>query len=143
MPAMGLPLRVTIPILAVIAIVFLGVLGVLLKAGFSTEGSAFGPGVRTNGGDTNLQATPAPGPTSASGDVTIPQSGSGPTERLAELNARIAKNPNDADAIFDQAELLRSLQRPRDAASAYRHFLAVAPKDPRAADARAALSILR
>jgi len=116
----------------------------LLKAGLSTEGSAFGPGARTNGGDTNLQATPAPGPSSANEVVTIPQSGSGATGRLAELNGRIARNPRDVDAIFEQAELLRSLQRPGDAASAYRHFLAVAAKnDPREADARAALSALK
>jgi len=143
MPAMGLPPRIAIPVLAVVAILFLGFLGMLLKAGLSTEGSAFGPGARTNGGDTNLQATPAPGPTGAGDLVTIPQSGSGPTGRLAELNGRIARNPHDADAIFEQAELLRSLQRPADAASSYKRFLAVAPKDdPRLADARAALATL-
>jgi hypothetical protein len=139
---MGLPPRIVIPVLTAIAVAFLGFLGLLLKAGFSTEGSAFGPGARTNGGDTNLQATPAPGPSGAGEVVTIPQSGSGATGRLAELNARIARNPADADAIFEQAELLRSLQRPADAASAYRHFLAVAPHDSRAADARAALAVL-
>ena len=143
MPAMGLPPRIAIPVLTVVAVLFLGFLFVLLKAGFSTEGSAFGPGSRTNQGDTNLQATPAPGPTGADEVVTIPQSGSGPTGRLAELNARIASDPHDANALYEQAELLRSLQRPSDATAAYRRFLAVAPHDPRAADARAALAALK
>ncbi|MGB8267414.1 MAG: hypothetical protein WCE44_13885 [Candidatus Velthaea sp.] len=140
---MGLPPRIAIPVLTVVAILFLGFMYVLLKAGFSTEGSAFGPGTRTNGGDTNLQATPAPGPSGESDIVTIPQSGSGPTGRLAELNARIARNPDDADAIFAQAELLRSLRRTTDAIAAFRRFLIVAPNDRRAPDARAALGALQ
>lgn len=56
---MGLPPRIAIPVIAVVGVLFLCVMGYLLYAGLGTTGSAFGPGVH-NGGDTNLQATPAP-----------------------------------------------------------------------------------
>ena len=41
-PARGLPPRIYVPILAVIAVVFLGVMLYLLRIGFGVTGSAFG-----------------------------------------------------------------------------------------------------
>ncbi len=46
---MGLPPRIAIPVLIVFAVVFLGIMGYLLKLGFGTQGSAFGPGATTQG----------------------------------------------------------------------------------------------
>ncbi|HEY1727158.1 MAG TPA: hypothetical protein VGG22_02110 [Candidatus Baltobacteraceae bacterium] len=41
-PSRGLPPRIYLPILAVVAILFLGVMFYLLNAGFRVTGSAFG-----------------------------------------------------------------------------------------------------
>lgn len=80
---MGLPLKVVIPIVAVFAVVFLGIMGYFLKIGFATTGSAFGPGVVRSQGDAKLQATPAPLATDPPGTVMIPQSGTGPANGAA------------------------------------------------------------
>lgn len=74
---MGLPLRVAVPIFIVFAVVLLGVLAYLLRIGFSTTGSAFGPGSAT-GRNAGAPATPAPIATEPPGTFTVPQSGTGP-----------------------------------------------------------------
>jgi Tetratricopeptide repeat len=82
----GLPPRIAIPILAVFAVVFLGVLGWFLRIGFGTTGSAFGPGTTAGSatvaqqGDARMQATPAPIATDPPGTFTVPQTGTGPMQ---------------------------------------------------------------
>jgi regulator of sirC expression with transglutaminase-like and TPR domain len=241
---MGLPPRVVIPIVTVFAVVFLGIMGYFLRIGFGTTGAAFGPtAVVHEQGDSNLQATPVPGPTDPPGTLTIPQSGGGaaapagpdapaaqdapagappgnpvggggpPAPVLALLNdlhARIARNPDDIaalvelgnlyfdaqkfdqaigyyekalkldptnpdvrndeaaalhstghdlealhqidrvlaerphfpQALFNQGIILRSMGRRSDAIASYRAFLAAAPRDPHAGDARSAIKEL-
>ncbi|MGH7715970.1 MAG: hypothetical protein ACREML_08240 [Vulcanimicrobiaceae bacterium] len=46
-PARGLPPRIYLPILAIIAILFLGVMFYLLNTGFRVTGSAFGTSAST------------------------------------------------------------------------------------------------
>ena len=79
---MGLPRRIAIPILVLFAVVFLGAMGLLLRAGFGTTGSAFGPGVQ---GDARMQATPAPLATDAPGTYSVPQTGTGPAKTTQGL----------------------------------------------------------
>ena len=74
----GLPARIALPILAVFAVVFLGILGWFLRIGFGTTGSAFGPGAVSEQGDARIQATPAPIATDPPGTFTVPQTGTGP-----------------------------------------------------------------
>lgn len=77
---MGLPPKVVIPIVAVFAVVFLGIMGYFLRIGFGTTGAAFGPQAQQHEqGDARIAATPVPdaGPTDPPGTVDIPQSGTG------------------------------------------------------------------
>ena len=46
-PERGLPPRIYIPILAVIAVIFLGIMAYLLSIGFRVTGSPFGGSVTT------------------------------------------------------------------------------------------------
>jgi hypothetical protein len=46
-PGRGLPARIYLPILLVIAVVFLGTMGYLLRIGFGVTGSPFGADVNT------------------------------------------------------------------------------------------------
>ena len=76
----GLPPRVVIPIVAVFAVIFLGIMGYFLRIGFGTTGSAFGPQAQVHEqGDARIAATPVPdaAPTDPPGTLDIPQSGTG------------------------------------------------------------------
>src|ERR1700694_2116054 len=119
MGRVGLPARIALPILAVFAVIFLGILGWFLRIGFGTTGSAFGPGSVAEQGDARLQATPVPIATAPPGTFTVPQSGTGPIrgstglpgagvgggtpagppepvmQELAQLWARLARDPKD------------------------------------------------
>ncbi|MGH7707025.1 MAG: hypothetical protein ACREM6_03725, partial [Vulcanimicrobiaceae bacterium] len=64
-PARGLPPRVYIPILAVVAIVFLGIVADFVRIAYGVTGSAIGPGVAASRlpaeqGDARIAATPVP-----------------------------------------------------------------------------------
>lgn len=90
MKDVGLPPKVVVPIVAVFAAVFLGIMGYFLRIGFGTTGAAFGPqAVVHEQGDARIAATPAPeaGPTDPPGTVDIPQSGSGPVAGNPPLTA--------------------------------------------------------
>ena len=63
---MGLPPRIAIPILAVFAVLFLGVLGWFLRIGFGTTGSAFGPGTTAG------SATFDPAKAATTSDIALP-----------------------------------------------------------------------
>jgi len=46
-PERGLPPRIYVPILIVVAVIFLGIMGYLLSVGFRVTGSPFGTSVAT------------------------------------------------------------------------------------------------
>ena len=77
---MGLPPRIALPILAVVAVVFIAIMGYLVKAGSTYGGTALGIGVPADQGDARIQATPAPvkAVTNPPGTFTVPQTGTGP-----------------------------------------------------------------
>jgi tetratricopeptide repeat protein len=151
----GLPARIALPILAVFAVVFLGILGWFLRIGFSTTGSAFGPGSVSEQGDARIQATPAPIATDPPGTFTVPQTGSGPTaggsnalpgagvgggtpagppgpvmQELTQLRARLARNPNDLAALVQLANMEYDAQKFDKAAALYVRALALDPSNP-------------
>lgn len=152
---MGLPLRIAIPILAVFAVVFLGILGWLLRIGFGTTGSAFGPATVAEQGDARIQATPAPIATDPPGTFTVPQTGTGPIaggstalpgagvgggtpagppgpvmEELAQLRARIARNPNDVAALVRLGDMEFDAGKFDKAASYFERALRLDPGNP-------------
>ena len=152
---MGLPARIALPILAVFAVVFLGILGWFLRIGFSTTGSAFGPGSVSEQGDARIQATPAPIATDPPGTFTVPQTGSGPItsgsnalpgagvgggtpagppgpvmQELSQLRARLARNPNDLAALVQLANMEYDAQKFDKAAEFSARALALDPANP-------------
>jgi tetratricopeptide (TPR) repeat protein len=77
---MGLPLRIALPIFAVVAALFIGVMGYFIKVGLGNNGTALGSGAPAEQGDARIAATPAPVAivTDAPGTYTVPQTGTGP-----------------------------------------------------------------
>jgi Tetratricopeptide repeat len=151
----GLPPRVAIPILAVFAVIFLGILGWFLRIGFGTTGSAFGPSGVAQQGDARIQATPAPIATDPPGTFTVPQTGTGPIgggstalpgagvgggtpagppgpvmEELAQLRARLARNPKDLAALVRLGDMEFDAQKFDKAADYYARALALDPTNP-------------
>jgi lipoprotein NlpI len=150
----GLPPRIAIPILAVFAVVFLGILGWFLRIGFGTTGSAFGPTTVAQQGDARIQATPAPIATDPPGTFTVPQTGTGPVrnanalpgagvgggtpagppgpvaEELAQLRARLARNPKDLAALVRLGNMEFDAQKFDKAADFYARALALDPGNP-------------
>jgi tetratricopeptide repeat protein len=152
----GLPARIAIPILLVFAVVFLGILGWFLRIGFGTTGSAFGPsGAPAEQGDARIAATPAPLATDPPGTFTVPQTGTGPAQggsnalpgastgggnaagppapvmqQLAELRARIARDPKDRAALVQLGDMEFAVRKFDKAADYYHRALALDPADP-------------
>lgn len=151
---MGLPARIAYPILAVFAVVFLGILGWFLRIGFGTTGAAFGPGTPVEQGDARIQATPAPIATDPPGTFTVPQTGTGPMKssgalpgagvgggtpagppgpvmaELQQLRARLARNPKDLAALVQLGNMEFDAQKFDKAEDYYARALALDPTNP-------------
>jgi tetratricopeptide (TPR) repeat protein len=63
-------------------------------------------------------------------------------EALAELQRVLAKKPDFAPALFNEGIVASTIGRRSQAIEAFKRFIAVAPKDPKAEEARAALKNL-
>jgi hypothetical protein len=151
----GLPLRIAVPILVAFAVVFLGILGWFLRIGLGTAGSAFGPGSVAEQGDARIQATPAPIATDPPGTFTVPQTGTGPVaggatalpgagvgggtpagppgpvmQELAQLRARLARNPRDVAALVRMGNLEYDAAKFDKASAYYERALALDPTNP-------------
>jgi len=151
-PGRGLPPRTYLPILVLTALAFLGIVGYFLKIGLGETGSALGPEAKTiapaQQGDTVL-------PSTAPGEVTVPQSGGGaaiggpsgvaggtpaqvtgagppaPIARLlGDLRARLTKNPNDLAALVNLANLYFDAAKYPQAIVYYKRALALDPANP-------------
>jgi cytochrome c-type biogenesis protein CcmH/NrfG len=118
----GLPLRVYLPIVALIGAIFLGAVIWLVHAGFATGGSVFGAGTGSNG---HAAAPPAAPPA-----VNV-QGGppAGVQMQLQDLRSRIARNPKDDVALTHMGDMFLAIGRYRDAISFYRRALSVNPKN--------------
>lgn len=220
------------PILAAVAVVFLGIMGYLVSLGLSNSAAPLGRSEAATQGDARIRATAAPLATDPPGTFAIPQTGTGPAagnpdalpgnavgggappapvqQALAALRGRLKANPNDlaalvalanmefdankfdraipyyrralaldpsnpdvrtdyatalhqtghdldalreldtvlnarprfAQALYNRAVVLRAIGRRTDALAAYRRFVATAPGDRRAAEAKAAMTEL-
>jgi len=150
----GLPPRIAIPVLIIFAVLFLGVIGGLLRVGFGTTGSAFGPNGGTDQGDARLQATPVPIGAEPPGTFTVPQTGTGRTagapslpgagvgggtpagppaavmQEVRALRARIADNPNDVVALCRLGDLEMDAARFQAASDEYERALRAIPNYP-------------
>jgi cytochrome c-type biogenesis protein CcmH/NrfG len=112
---------VYIPIMAVIAAAFLAGMGYLVHAAFSTGGSVFGASVS----GASSQTTPAP--------PAMNVQGGGPPAavrtQLADLRARIAKNPKDDVALTQLADMYLAVGKYDDAIPYYKRALAANPNN--------------
>lgn len=115
----GLPPRIYLPIVALIAVLFLGAMGYLVGLGFGVTGSVFG---KSGNGATG----------SSAGSTTSVQGGGPPAavmEQLSTLRARIAAHPNDDVAITQLADEYLAAGKFAQAIPLYQRALAVNPKN--------------
>jgi hypothetical protein len=114
----GLPPRIYIPIVAVFAVLFLGVMGYLIAIGFGVTGSVFGK----SGNAASVSA----------GSANSVQGGGPPAavmEQLSALRARIAAHPNDDVAITQLADEYLASGHYAQAIPLYQRALKVNPKN--------------
>lgn len=118
----GLPPRVYIPIMVVVAAAFLAAMGYLVRNAFATGGSVFGT---TSGASNRVAATAAP--------PAVSVEGGGPPAtvrtQLADLRARIAKNPKDDVALTQLADMYLAVGKYSDAIPYYKRALTVNPNN--------------
>lgn len=120
-PQTGLPPRVYLPILLLIAAVFLAAMGYLVRQGFATGGSVFG----SSTGAGNRAAAPTAAPPA----VNVEGGGPPATVRtqLADLRARIAHNPKDDVALTQLGDMYLAVGKYADAIPYYERALRVNP----------------
>ena len=115
----GLPPRIYLPIVATIAVLFLGLMGSLVAVGFGVAGSVFG---KSGNGAVGGSA----------GSTTSVQGGGPPAavmEQLSTLRARIAAHPNDDVAITQLADEYLAAGKFAQAIPFYQRALAINPKN--------------
>jgi cytochrome c-type biogenesis protein CcmH/NrfG len=114
----GLPPRIYLPIVALVAVVFLGIMGYLVALGFGVTGSVFGK----SGNAASVNA----------GSQTSVQGGGPPAavmEQLSTLRARIAAHPRDDVAITQLADMYEAVGKYQQAIPLYQRALSVNPKN--------------
>lgn len=134
-PARGLPPRIYLPIVAIVAVLFLAIMAYLLMEGFGSTGSVFGKAAKPPSGaaaqQQGSQANVEGGPPAAV------------VEQLKTLRERIAAHPNDDVAITQLGDMYLAANRFADAIPLYRRALKVNPHNVAAqtglAEAREAL----
>lgn len=122
-PQRGLPPRIYVPIMLVLAAAFLAAMGYLLHTAFSTGGSVFGSG--TGAGNRTAIATAAP--------PAVSVEGGGPPaavrSQLSDLRNRITRNPKDDVALTQLADMYLAVGKYADAIPYYKRALAVNPNN--------------
>jgi hypothetical protein len=117
--ARGLPPRIYVPIVAVLAIAFLGVMVYLVGIGFGVTGSVFGKSAPGNG-------------TQAPSSGTNVQGGGPPAavmEQVQTLKARVAAHPKDDVALTQLADLYLAANKFEQAIPLYKRALAANPRN--------------
>ncbi|MBV8363355.1 MAG: tetratricopeptide repeat protein [Candidatus Eremiobacteraeota bacterium] len=121
----GLPARIYVPIVALFAVIFLFVVGYLLRVASGSTGSALGPSASRS---MNLGARVAP-----------PQNvevGGGPPPavalKLSELRRQIATHPRDDVALVELGDLYLTVGKYSQAIPLYERALRVNPSNPAA-----------
>jgi cytochrome c-type biogenesis protein CcmH/NrfG len=131
----GLPPRIYVPIVVIVAALFLGTMAYLIAVGFGVNGSVFGKG----GAASNMAAT-------QQGSQNAVEGGGPPPavmEQIKGLRERIATHPNDDVAITQLADMELAANRFAQAIPLYERALKVNPHNVAAqtglAEAREAL----
>jgi tetratricopeptide (TPR) repeat protein len=157
---MGLPLRIALPIFAVIAVLFIAIMGYFVKAGLGDNGTALGYGAPAEQGDARIQAGGAPAAAAAApvapvtdppGTFTVPQTGTGPIaqspalpgntvggggppapvmQELTTMRGRLKANPNDLAALVTLATMYFDAGKFDQSAAYDRRALALDPGNP-------------
>ena len=151
---MGSALRIALPILTVFAVVFIAIMGYLVKLGFGDTGTALlGYGAPAEQGDARILATPGPAAmvTDPPGTFTVPQTGNGPIaqtsalpgntvggggppapvmQELTTMRARLKANPNDLAALVALAGMYFDAGKFDQALAYDRRALALDPGNP-------------
>jgi tetratricopeptide (TPR) repeat protein len=116
----GLPPRIYLPIVGILAIAFLGIMGYLVAQGFGVTGSVFGK-------------SSAGGATAAQGSSSTNVQGGGPPaevmEQLSTLRARIASHPKDDVAITQLGDMYLAAGMFSKAIPLYQRALVANPKN--------------
>jgi lipoprotein NlpI len=149
--AMGLPLRIALPVFVGIAALFLAMMGYLVKAGLGNSEAPLGLASPSAARSSRGGATPAPLVTDAPGTFTIPQTGTGPRANpgtlpgntvggggppasvraaLDDLQARLRANPRDLAALVGLGDLYFDAAKFDQALPYYRRALALDPTNP-------------
>jgi hypothetical protein len=129
----GLPPRVYVPIVLVIAVVFLGAMAWLLRIGFGTSGSVFGSGT----GATAAGAKAAPVQPGSQGSNVNVEGGGPPAAvrvQLAQLRDRITKNPKDDVALTQLGDLYLAAGMYAKAIPLYKRALVANPHNAAATE---------
>ncbi len=119
-PARGLPPKIYVPIVTVIAVAFLAVMAYLVAIGFGVTGSVFGKAAPAAGQSVEAQAP----------STTNVQGGGPPAAvmvQLQSLRARIATHPNDDVAITQLADMYLAANKFEAAVPLYERALRVNP----------------
>jgi cytochrome c-type biogenesis protein CcmH/NrfG len=127
-PPRGLPPRISVPLFAVVAILFLGTMAYLLGAGFGVTGSVFGRAAKP--GDAAAQRMQEQQGSQANVEGGPPAA---VVEQLRSLRARIAAHPSDDVAITQLGDMYLAANRFADAIPLYRRALRVNPHNVAAA----------
>lgn len=124
-PQRGLPPRIYLPIVIVIAVIFLGAMAYLVRIGFGTSGSVFGGATGAPAGAGAANAAPQQPP-----NVSV---GGGPPAavqiQLRQLRARIAKNPKDDVALTQLGDMYLAVGKFAQAIPYYKRALAANPRN--------------
>ena len=114
----GLPARIYLPIVAVIAALFLGIMAYLVTIGYFMPGSVFGKAITSSA----AQAPPTP---------SVQGGGPPPAvmEQLQTLRARIAAHPNDDVAITQLGDMFLASNQFEKAIPYYRRALKINPSN--------------
>jgi cytochrome c-type biogenesis protein CcmH/NrfG len=119
----------SLPIFAVVAVVFLGTMAYLLAAGFGATGSVFGKAAKpTDAAALRMQEQPQGSQANVEGGPPAAV-----LEELRGLRARIAAHPNDDVAITQLGDMYLAANRFADAIPLYRRALRVNPRNVAAA----------
>jgi cytochrome c-type biogenesis protein CcmH/NrfG len=125
-PSRGLPPRIYLPLLALVAIPFLAVMAYLIAAGFGVTGSVFGKAAKAG---VPISATQQQG-TQANVEGGPPAA---VVAQLRTLRERIAAHPDDDVAITQLADMYLAANRFADAIPLYRRALRANPHNVAAA----------
>jgi cytochrome c-type biogenesis protein CcmH len=117
-----LPLRISLPVFAAIAVLFLGTMAYLVAAGFGVTGSVFGKAAKPGAAAAARQQQGSPTDVEGGPPAAV-------VEQLKSLRERIAAHPNDDVAITQLGDMYLAANRFADAIPLYQRALRANPRN--------------